>query len=185
MRLAEQYNKKIKQDLMKTLDLKNVMATPKVVKVSLNCGFGKEISSKTGSEKANFQEHILSSLALIAGQRPALRKAKKSVAAFKLREGSPIGALVTLRGKKMYEFLEKLIFVALPRKRDFRGIPLKSVTEEGNLTIGFKEYAPFPEIKIERERGIFGFEISITTTAKDRKGGEALLRALGFPLEKR
>ncbi|MBM4177514.1 50S ribosomal protein L5 [Candidatus Gribaldobacteria bacterium] len=185
MRLIEQYNKKIRPELMKELGLKNIMAVPRISKVSLNCGFGKEILTKNSGEKTNFQEHILGSLAQIAGQRPALRKAKKSIAGFKLREGSVVGALVTLRGRKMYNFLEKLIFVALPRKRDFRGIPLESITEQGNLTIGFKEYAPFPEIKIEREKAIFGFEVSITTTCKDKDQAVVLFKAMGFPLEKK
>lgn len=165
--------------------MKNIMSVPKIIKVSINSGFGKEIIPKSGAEKANFQEHILKSLSLIAGQRPSLRQAKKSVAAFKLREGLPIAAAATLRGKKMYEFLEKLLFVVLPRKRDFRGIPLKSITKEGNLTIGFKEYAPFPELKIEKEKGLFGLEITIVTTAKNKAKAEALFRALGFPLEKK
>lgn len=144
MRLQEKYQKEIIPQLQKKLGLKNKMALPKISKVVINFGFGKMIEGKTSSEREKTVSHLSQELALITGQKPVLRKAKKSIAAFRLRQGSPVGLTVTLRGKKMYQFLEKIIFVVLPRKRDFRGIPLTSITEQGNLTIGFKEYTPFP-----------------------------------------
>lgn len=183
MRLAEKYKKQVVPALMKQFKCKNVMSAPKITKVSVASGFGKTVIGKSASERSAIESHIIGSLALIAGQRPSLRKAKKSIAAFKLREGMYIGGAATLRGKRMYEFLEKLLFIALPRKRDFRGIALKSISN-GNLTLGFKEYSPFPEVKIEKEKGLFGLEVVVVSTAKTKTEAEALFRAMGFPLEK-
>jgi len=169
---------------MEKLGYKNAMAVPKIEKVVINCGFGKMIDGKGAGERKKIQEHISKNLALITGQAPAAVKAKKSIAAFKLRKGVEVGLKVTLRDKRMYEFLERLIGLVLPRSRDFRGIPLKSIPETGDLTIGFKEYTPFPEVKVEREKGLFGFEITVVTNAKIKKERIALLRLMGFPLQK-
>lgn len=183
MRLKEKYEKEIREKLMKKLGLKNVMATPKIEKVSVNVGFGREAAGKGGSDREKLAKYIADKLGLMTGQKPSLRKAKQSIASFKLREGMEIGALVTLRGKRMYEFLEKLIYVVLPRKRDFRGISLKSIDEQGNLSLGFIEYTPFPEVKIEKEKGIFGLEVTVKTTAKNKEQAIELFRLMGFPLK--
>ena len=127
---------------------------------------------------------ILEDLGLICGQRPVLRKAKKSISGFKLRKGMKVGAMVTLRGGKMYDFLERLIKIALPRTRDFRGIDQKAIDGKGNLTIGVREHIVFPEISPEKSKMNFGLEISVVTTAKDRKEGLELLKLMGFPIKK-
>jgi len=183
MRLQDKYKKEIIPALQKQFGYKNIMSAPKIKKVSVASGFGKVAVAKTASERKALEEHISIALGQITGQKLSLRKAKKSISAFKLREGMNIGTACVLRGKRMYEFLEKLLFVALPRKRDFRGIPLKSINQ-GNITIGFKEFTPFPEVKIEKEKGLFGFEVTVTTTAKNKEEAETLLRLMGFPLEK-
>lgn len=162
---------------------KNIMAVPYIEKVVVNVGFGKLLQDKTKKEKEKLYEPILESLALITAQRPAIREAKKSIAGFKVRKGNPVGAMVTLRGKRMEDFLERLIHVTLPRSRDFEGISLESFDRGGNLTIGIKEHIAFPEILAEKEEKIFGFEITITTAAKIREEGIELLRLLGFPIK--
>ena len=185
MRLREQYKKKVVPAMIEKFGYKNEMAVPKIEKVVVNCGFGKAIAGKGASERQKMQEHISKNLALMTAQTPCAVKAKKSIAAFKLRKGIIIGLKVTLRGKRMYEFLEKLIWLVLPRGRDFRGIPIKSIPEKGDLTVGFKEYTPFPEVKVEREKGIFGLEVTIQTNAKTKEERMALLRFMGFPLQKK
>jgi len=184
LRLREQYTKEIVPAMMEQFGYKNIMAVPKVEKVVINSGFGKAIDGKGAGERKKIQENISKTLELIAGQKPFAVKAKKSIAAFKLREGVIIGLKVTLRGKRMYEFVEKLVGLVLPRGRDFRGIPLKSIPETGDLTLGFKEYTPFPEVNVEREKSLFGLEITIQTNAKTKKERIALLRLMGFPLQK-
>lgn len=181
--LREQYQK-VLPSLMKELHCSNPFALPKIVKVVLNSSFGKLISGKSGDEAKKVQEDISYILSAITGQRPAPTRARKSIAGFKLREGSVIGVKVTLRGKRMDDFLSRLIHVTLPRSRDFRGISASSIDENGNLAIGVKEHLFFPEIAPEKTRGIYGFEIIIATSANDKKKGEALFRALGFPLKK-
>lgn len=183
-RLREQYKKDVVPAMIEKFGYKNAMAVPKIEKVVVNCGFGKTIEGKGAGERKKIQEHISKNLALMTSQAPCAMKAKKSIAAFKLRQGVEVGLKVTLRDKRMYEFLEKLIWLVLPRSRDFRGIPLKSVPKTGDLTIGFKEYTPFPEVKVEREKGLFGFEITIVTSAKTKEERVALLRLIGFPLQK-
>ncbi len=183
MRLKEKYKKEVIPALKEKLSLKSVMAIPKIEKVSINVGFGKTVAGKGAGERKKVEDYILNSLSLLTGQKPSLRKAKKSIAVFKLREGVPIGALCTLRGKRMYEFLEKLIYVVIPRVRDFRGLNQKSITKEGDLTIGFKEYTPFPELKIEKERTLFGLEVTVQTTAKNKEDALELFRLMGFPIK--
>ena len=170
--------------MMKKFNYKSQMAVPKIAKVVVNAGFGRMVSAGVSKDKEKIQENIVQVLSSITGQKPTLRPAKKSIAAFKLREGIPIGAMVTLRKKRMYDFLEKLIWVVLPRMRDFRGIVLKSFDENGNLAIGFKEYVPFPEVLLEREKMVFGLEVIVNTTSKNKEEGVELLRLMGFPLQK-
>jgi large subunit ribosomal protein L5 len=184
MRLKEKYKKEVIPKMMEKFGYKNPMACPKIEKVVANIGFGKQVAGKSSTEREKIQEHILKTLSLITGQKAILTKAKKSISGFKLRKGMPIGAKVTLRGQRMYEFLGKLIWLVLPRTRDFRGIPQSSIDENGNLTIGFKEYTPFPEVVPEKEKGIFGLEVTVVTTAKTREEGIELLKLLGFPIKR-
>jgi large subunit ribosomal protein L5 len=183
MRLKDKYKKEVIPQMMEKFGYKNPMAVPKIEKVVINCGFGKMIVGKGSAEREKIQNHILNTLSLIVGQKPSLKKARKSISSFKLRKGMTIGAQITLRGKKMYEFLEKLIWLVLPRTRDFRGIPLSAFDQNGNLTIGFREYTPFPEVTPEKEKGIFGLEVTVVTTAKNGEEGIELLKLLGFPIK--
>jgi len=184
MRLKEKYQKKIIPAMKEKFGYKNIMTVPRVEKVVINIGFGKMISNKTSDEQKKLTGAILNDLALICGQKPVLTKAKKSIASFKLRKGMNVGAMVTLRGIKMYDFLDRVINIALPRSRDFQGIDSKSFDKEGNLTLAIKEHIIFPEIMPENTRIIFGFEITIATTAKIREEGIELLKLAGFPIKK-
>lgn len=163
--------------LKKTFGYKNAMQSPRIQKVVVSTGVGK-IQDK------NKLEVIKDRLARITGQKAAPRPAKQSIASFKLREGDIIGYQVTLRGKRMHDFLHKLIHLALPQTRDFRGIKLSAIDEMGNLTIGVKEHTIFPETADEDIKDVFGLSISIVTSTRDRKETEALLRHIGFPLQK-
>ncbi len=183
LRLSEKYKKEVLPAMRKKFGYKNEMAIPKITKVVINCGFGKQLMGKSSQEKNKAVEEISDVLSLIVGQKPGLRKAKKSIAVFKLREGMPVGLQTTLRGKRMYEFLERFIWVVLPRVRDFRGISPKSFDGQGNLSIGIKEYTPFPEVVIEKEKKIFGLEITVVTTAKNKEESIELLKLMGFPLK--
>ncbi len=183
LRLQDKYKKEVIPAMMKKFGYKNIMAVPKIDKVVINTGFGRIVAGKSSSERKKFFQPILDDLALIAGQRPILTKAKKSIASFKIREGMPIGAAVTLRKKKMYDFLDRLIHVGFPRSRDFQGIDPKSVDQGGNLTAAIKEHISFPEISPEKTRSIFGFEITVVTTTKSREKGLELLKLLGFPIK--
>ncbi|HPO68551.1 MAG TPA: 50S ribosomal protein L5 [Candidatus Pacearchaeota archaeon] len=182
-RLKEKYNKEVIPQMMEKFGYDNKMAVPKIEKVVINTGIGKMISGKTSDEQKKIYETILEDLSLITGQKPVLTKSKKSISAFKLREGMKIGVKVTLRGQKMYDFLERLINIVLPRTRDFKGIDLKSFDKGGNLTIAIKEHISFPEISQEKLKTIFGFEISVITNAKKRDEAIELLRLMGFPLK--
>ena len=167
-------------ELMKSnFHYKNVMAAPKLTKIVLNVGTGTMMK-----KDKNKNEAIADRLAKITGQKPAPRGAKKSVASFKIRLNDPIGIVVTLRGKRMYSFLEKLINVALPRTKDFRGINRKAVDNVGNLTIGIKEHTIFPETADEDIKDVFGLAITIVSTAKDKKEGMAFFELLGVPFKK-
>lgn len=183
MKLLEKYKKEVIPAMMAKFGLKNAMAVPKIEKVIINSGFGKMITEKTSDEQKKICDAILNDLSLITGQKPNLTRAKKSISGFKIREGISIGARVTLRGKKMVDFLERLVYVALPRSRDFRGIDQKSFDKKGNLSIGIKEHICFPEVSPEKVRNIFGFEVTIVTTAKKREEGIELFKLLGFPVK--
>jgi large subunit ribosomal protein L5 len=183
LRLKDKYKKEVVPHMMEKFGYKNEMAVPKIEKVVVNTGFGRLISGKSGDEAKKIYQGILDDLSLICGQRPQIRVAKKSISGFKLRQGQPVGAKVTLRGKRMYDFLERLIHIGLPRSRDFKGIEKESFDQKGNLTIGIKEQIVFPEIMPEKAKTIFGFEITVVTTAKRRQESIEFLRLLGFPIK--
>ena len=183
LRLQEKYQKEVIPAMMEKFGYRNKMAVPKIEKVVINTGFGRLVSGKTSEEQKKIQDTVLQDLSLISGQRPVLTRAKKSISGFKTREGQVIGAAVTLRGKKMSDFLERLIHIAFPRLRDFRGIEINSFDKKGNLTIGLREHIAFPEILPEKAKNIFGLEITIVTTAKSREEGIELLKLLGFPIK--
>lgn len=174
-RLRKHYKTNVVPALTKDFGYKNVMAVPKIEKVSINIGLGE------ATQNPKLMDGAVNELGAIAGQKPVVTKAKKSIAAFKLREGMSIGAMVTLRGDRMYEFLDRLMNVALPRVRDFRGVSQKSFDGRGNYTLGIKDQLIFPEIDYNKVEKIKGMNISITTTAKSDAEGLALLRQLGMP----
>lgn len=170
--------KKIAPEMKEKLGIKNVMALPKIVKVVVSSGTGKARDKKRN-------ELIEDRLSKITGQKPASRQSKKSIASFKLRQGEVIGLSVTLRGKRMYGFLDKLINVAFPRMKDFKGFDEKSIDEIGNMTIGLKEQTIFPETADEELRDIFGLAVTIVTTAKNKQQALAFFKALNFPFKKK
>lgn len=183
LNLKEKYLKEVIPAMMDRFGYKNKMAVPKIEKVTLNTGFGRMVSEKTSDERKKTQESVLNDLTLIAGQRAILTKAKKPIAGFKIRQGMPVGAAVILRRKKMFDFLDKFIHIILPRTRDFRGIESKSIDEAGNLTVAVREHIVFPEILLEKAKFIFGLEITVVTTAKNKEQGLELLKLLGFPIK--
>jgi large subunit ribosomal protein L5 len=183
LRLKEKYQKEVIPEMMKRFGYKNPMAVPKIEKVIINTGFGRLIVGKTGEEQKKILDSICQDLALISGQKPILTKAKKSISGFKIRKGLPIGAKVTLRRKRMDDFLERLIQIALPRSRDFRGIDVSSFDKKGNLTIAIREQIAFPEVSPERTKNIFGLEITIVTNARKREEAIELFKLLGFPIK--
>jgi large subunit ribosomal protein L5 len=174
-RLKETYIKKIVPAMTKEFGYTNPMAVPKIQKISVNIGLGEA----TGNSK--LMDGAVNELSMIAGQRPVINKARKSIAAFKLREGMAIGCSVTLRGDRMYEFLDRLVSVTLPRVRDFRGVSSKSFDGRGNYTLGIKDQLIFPEIDYNKVEKTKGMNICITTTAKTDAEGLALLKHLGMP----
>jgi large subunit ribosomal protein L5 len=174
-RLKEKYHKEIKQALQKELGLENAMAVPRIEKIVINMGLGE------ATQNSKLLDPLVADLAQIAGQKPVTTKAKKSIAAFKVREGNAIGAMVTLRSDKAYEFLDRLISTALPRVRDFRGVSTKSFDGRGNYTIGLKDQLIFPEIDYAKVEKLKGMNITIVTTAKDDNQSRALLKHFGMP----
>lgn len=174
-RLKEKYLKEIKPALQKELGLENTMAVPRLEKVVINMGLGE------ATQNSKLLDPLVADLAAIAGQKPVTTRAKKSIAAFKVREGMPIGAMVTLRGDTMYEFLDRLISVALPRVRDFRGVSTKSFDGRGNYTLGVRDQLIFPEIDYSKVEKLKGMNITIVTSAKDDNSARALLRQFGMP----
>ena len=176
--MKEQYLNECVPQLMKEFGYKNIMEVPKIEKIVLNMGLGEAVQNPKIVDSANTE------LTLIAGQKSVVTRAKKSIATFKLREGMPIGCRVTLRGDRMYDFLAKLVHIALPRVRDFRGISLKAFDGRGNYSLGIKEHIIFPEIDYDKLDKIKGLNIAITTTAKTDEEGRFLLRAMGMPFRK-
>ena len=176
-RLKEVYTNEIAPKLQQELGLNNVMEVPRITKVTLNMGVGEAIGDKKALENA------VADLTLISGQKPVINNARKSIAGFKVRQGWPIGTKVTLRRERMYEFLERLIAVAIPRIRDFRGISPKQFDGRGNFSMGVSEQIIFPEIDYEKIDKLRGLDITITTSARNDDEGRALLRAFNFPLK--
>ena len=176
-RLKEKYNQEIKNKLQKKLGLSNVMEVPEIKKITVNMGVGEAVQDKKTIQKA------VSDLEQLSGQKALITRARKSVASFKIREGMPIGVKVTLRRERMYEFLDRLINVALPRVRDFRGLNRKSFDGNGNYSLGVKEQIIFPEIDYDKVDKLRGLDISITTSAKNDEQGLALLKEFNFPIK--
>ena len=174
-RLKERYQKEIAPSLAKEFGIENPMAVPRLDKIVLNMGMGEAIAN------AKVLDTAVTELTSIAGQKPVITKAKKSIASFKLRQGMPIGAMVTLRGERMYEFFDRLVSVALPRVRDFRGVSPKAFDGRGNYTIGIREQLIFPEIDFNKVDKLRGMNISIVTTAGNDEQARALLKSLGMP----
>lgn len=176
--LQTRYNQTIKNDLQQKLDISNPMATPKLVKIVVNMGVKDAVADKKNIERA------ANALSQVTGQKARIARAKKSIASFKLRQGDPIGVVVTLRGKRMYDFYEKFIAIVLPRLKDFRGISRTSFDGRGNYTLGLSEYAVFPEIDPASVEKVQGLEMVVVTTATNNADAFALLEALGTPFEK-
>jgi large subunit ribosomal protein L5 len=177
-RLKEHYETNLLPALMQRLGLKNPMEAPRISKITVNMGVGEAVADK------KIVDNAVKDMEAITGQKAVITKARKSVAAFKLRDGMPIGCKVTLRRERMYEFLDRLISVAIPRVRDFRGLSLKSFDGHGNYSLGVKEQIIFPEIDYDQVDAIRGMDITITTTARDDEAGRALLEAFEFPFRK-
>ena len=177
-RLYDEYVKKIKPNLMKELDLKNIFSVPELKKIVINMGLGIDASDKKKLEAA------IEDLKKISGQRPIITKTKKAIANFKTKKDMPIGCKVTLRRKRMYEFVDRLINIALPRTKDFSGLSEKNFDGLGNYTFGIKEHIIFPEIDYDKIDKIKGMDITIVTSAKENKEAKSLLKAFNFPLNK-
>lgn len=177
-RLKERYENEIVKSLMTKFNYSSVMQVPAIEKIVINIGVGDAVSN------SKLLDEAVEELTLISGQKPVITRAKKSIAGFKLREGMPIGCKVTLRGERMYEFLDKLISISLPRVRDFRGVPKNSFDGRGNYTLGVKEQLIFPEINFDKVNKIRGMDIVFVTTAKTDEEGHELLAQLGMPFQK-
>ncbi len=175
---AEFYEKEVRPALMRKFQYKNVMQVPRIEKITVNEGVGEAIQNIKILDAAS------SELAMITGQKPVITKAKKSIASFKLRAGMPIGTMVTLRRERMYEFFHKLVFIVLPRVRDFKGVPPKSFDGRGNYTLGLREQIIFPEIDYDKIDKVRGMNITITTTAKTDEEGFELLKLMGMPFRR-
>ncbi|MEK7217426.1 MAG: 50S ribosomal protein L5 [Patescibacteria group bacterium] len=176
--LIEQYRKHAIPALRKEFKIANIMAVPKLTKAVINVGVGRL------SKEDKILERIAKDVANLSGQKPTFRMAKKSIASFKIRQGAPVGIAVTLRGSRMYDFADRFINIALPRSKDFRGIPASNVDASGNLNIGLKESSIFPELNYENVKDIFSLQVTFTTTAHTHTEGVALFKSLGFPIAK-
>ena len=176
-RLQEFYKEKVVPQLMEQLGLDNVMEVPKITKITLNMGVGEATTNK------KIMDNAVADMQAVSGQKPLVTKSRKSVASFKIRDGWPIGCKVTLRRERMYEFLDRLVNVAIPRIRDFRGLNRKSFDRQGNYSMGVKEQIMFPEIDFDQVDAIRGMDITITTTARNPEEGQALLEAFNFPFK--
>ena len=174
-RLQAHYRDHVVKQLMKQFDYKTVMQVPRIEKITLNMGVGEAVADK------KIMDNAVADMTKIAGQKPLVTKSRKSIAVFKIRTGYPVGCKVTLRGTRMYEFLDRLVTVAIPRIRDFRGIPAKSFDGRGNFNFGVKEQIIFPEIEYDKIDALRGMNITITTTARSNEEGKALLAAFKFP----
>jgi len=177
-RLQKTYRETIVPELKKSLGLANEMQVPRISKITVNMGVGEAVADK------KIVDNAVGDLTRITGQKPLVTKARKAIASFKVRAGQPIGCVVTLRGARMYEFLDRLINIAIPRIRDFRGLSTRSFDGRGNYSLGVKEQIIFPEIQYDQIDQLRGMDITITTTARDNKQGRALLEAFNFPFRK-
>ena len=177
-RLKQYYRDKVVPELMKSLGLANPMQVPKITRITVNMGVGEAVADKKAMEGA------VHDLTALTGQKPLVTKSRKAIASFKLRAGIPVGCKVTLRGERMYEFLDRLVSVAMPRIRDFRGVSARSFDGQGNYSFGVKEQIIFPEIAYDKIDAIRGMDITITTTARDDREGRALLESFNFPFRK-
>jgi large subunit ribosomal protein L5 len=177
-RLQKLYREKIVAELQKSLGLDNPMQVPKITRITVNMGVGEAVADKKAMDGA------VGDLTALTGQKPLVTKSRKSIASFKLRQGVPVGAKVTLRGARMYEFLDRLVNVAMPRIRDFRGVSARSFDGRGNYSFGVKEQIIFPEIAYDKIDAIRGMDITISTTARDDREGRALLESFNFPFRK-
>ena len=177
-KLHDVYRQKVAKELMTQFSYQTVMQVPRIEKITLNMGVGEALADK------KILENAVADLAALSGQKPLITKARKSVAGFKIREGYPIGCKVTLRGERMWEFLERLICIAMPRIRDFRGVSTKSFDGRGNYSMGVREQIIFPEIDYDKVDKVRGLDITITTSAKSDEEGRALLAAFSFPFRK-
>jgi len=177
-RLKEKYLKEIRPALMKDLSIKNVFAAPRLVKILVNMGVGE------ATQNIKVMDTAVDELGRITGQKAVVRRARKSIAAFKLRAGMPVGATVTLRGDRMYEFYDRLVNIALPRVRDFKGLPTSSFDGRGNYTLGLRDQLLFPEVDYAKVEKVRGMNVTICTTAGNDAGAMALLRSLGLPFKK-
>ena len=183
-RLKEKYHSEVVPSMKREFGYESIMAVPRIKKVVLNMGVGKRVSGMGGKEREKILAPILENLVLITGQKAVLTKSHRSISGFKVRAGAIVGIKTTLRGPKANDFLERLINIALPRSRDFRGIEEKAVDEQGNLTIGIKEHIIFPEVSTERAQDILSFQITVKTTTKSREQGLELFRLLGCPIKR-
>ncbi|MGB5103523.1 MAG: 50S ribosomal protein L5 [Steroidobacteraceae bacterium] len=177
-RLQQYYREKVVPELMKSLGVANPMQVPKITRITVNMGVGEAVADKKAMDGA------VGDLTALTGQKPLVTKSRKAIASFKLRAGVPVGCKVTLRGARMYEFLDRLINVAMPRIRDFRGVSARSFDGQGNYSFGVKEQIIFPEIAYDKIDAIRGMDITITTTARDDREGRALLESFNFPFRK-
>lgn len=177
-RLQQFYRETVVPELMKSLGVTNPMQVPKITRITVNMGVGEAVADKKAMEGA------IGDLTALTGQKPLVTKSRKAIASFKLRAGVPVGCKVTLRGARMYEFLDRLINVAMPRIRDFRGVSARSFDGQGNYSFGVKEQIIFPEIAYDKIDAIRGMDITITTTARDDREGRALLESFNFPFRK-
>lgn len=176
-RLKAFYKDKVTDQLMQQFGYENIMQVPRISKITLNMGLGEAVADK------KVIEHAVSDMTAIAGQKPVVTKARKSIAGFKIRDGYPIGCKVTLRRERMYEFLDRLVNIALPRVRDFRGLTAKSFDGRGNYNLGVREQIIFPEVDYDKIDALRGMDITITTTARTDEEGRALLQAFNFPFK--
>lgn len=177
MSLKDKYKKEAVAILKEKFNYSNDLAVPRLEKVVINVGTGKF------SKEADKIDEVINGITQISGQKPVKTKARKAISGFKIRQGLEVGVKVTLRGKRMWQFIERLVNVALPRTRDFQGIEEKSIDEKGNLNIGIKEHTIFPEISAEKVKNIFGFQVTVVTNAKGKEEGKELFKLLGFPIK--
>ena len=175
--LKEKFLKEVAKKMKEEFGHKNFFSVPAIEKVSVNVGLSRAVSNP------NFTEAVLKDLAKITGQQPVKNKAKQAIAGFKTRAGQEVGASVTLRGKRMWDFLDRLVWVSIPRIRDFQGLDKKNIDQKGNLSLGFKEHLVFPEISADDTVAIFGLQVNIKTTASNEKEGLRLFQMLGFPIK--